>query len=307
MKSFLSIFLLVVVFVQSYAQDILSIEYESYLKFDVEKLQIRVEGAGVDINEIKRDMEQKMKEPVFYNLILNKNESEFSYIERISNDQSEGFGINLAVRGNEGILYKDFQNNFSLREMSFLNSNYLVKDSIKNYDWKISKESKELLGYEVRKAEVEIDSITTAVAWYVPKLNFKNGPDVYDGLPGLILEIYVNKQNPNSGLSTRSFTAISMKIDEKKKFSPPKKGKEISKKEFGEMQKEQMEKRKAMYEGGVAIEMDVCSVSLLATLAAVFFFNNGILSAIAKKTLYLANLTFKSTTKFLSLRTIVAS
>lgn len=155
---------LVLAFVQIQAQDVLSVEYESYLKFDIEKLQIRVEGGAIDMNEIKRDMEQKMKEPVFYNLILNNQESEFNHIEKISNDQSEGFGINLAVRGNEGVLYKDFQNNFYLREMSLFNNKYLVKDSIKKYDWKISKESKELLGYQVRKAEVEIDSITTAVA-----------------------------------------------------------------------------------------------------------------------------------------------
>lgn len=251
MKSLLSILSLVLVFVQIQAQDILSVEYESYLKFDIEKLQIRVEGAGIDMNEIKRDMEQKMKEPVFYNLILNNQESTFNYIEKISNDQSEGFGINLAVKANEGVLYKDFQNNFSLREMSSFNNKCLVKDSIKKYDWKISKESKELLGYQVRKAEVEIDSITTAVAWYAPKLNFKNGPEVYDGLPGLILEIQINKQNPNSGLSTRSYTAIAVKIEDKKKISPPQKGKVISKTEFEEVRKEQMEKRKSMFEGGI--------------------------------------------------------
>ncbi|MBA5630429.1 GLPGLI family protein [Moheibacter lacus] len=251
MKSFLSILFLVVAVTQVYTQDILNIEYESYLKFDVEKLQIRVEGAGVDMNEIKRNVAQKMKEPAFYSLILNKNESEFKHIERISNDQTDGFAINLAVRSNEGVLYKDFQNNFSLKEMSFLNSNYLVKDSIKKFDWKISKDSKELLGYEVRKAEVEIDSITTAVAWYAPKLNFKNGPDVYDGLPGLILEIQINKENPHSGLSTRSYSAISVTVDEKNKISLPKKGKEISKTAFEEMRKEQMEKRKSMFADGV--------------------------------------------------------
>ena len=75
--------------------------------------------------------------------------------------------------------------------MLFENKTYLIKDSLKNLDWTITKEKRNIAGFDVLKATTTMDDKykTEVTAWYAPKLNFKNGPDEFWGLPGLILEI----------------------------------------------------------------------------------------------------------------------
>lgn len=131
-----------------------------------------------------------METPSHYQLIMTPDESLYEYQERINNEQKEEEGARVLVSfGQRGKLYKNLKENLILREANSWNVDYLIQDSVKTYEWKITRESQEILGYEVRKATAEVDSITNLVAWYAPRLSFKSGPDVYGGLPGLILKL----------------------------------------------------------------------------------------------------------------------
>lgn len=55
-------------------------------------------------------------------------------------------------------------------------------------DWKIINETKEVLGYPCRKATVTYRG-RNYTAWYSDKLPLNDGPYIFRGLPGLILEI----------------------------------------------------------------------------------------------------------------------
>ena len=153
--------------------------------------------------------------------------------------------------GEKGIFYKNLPEKITLRESESWSQNYLINDSIKNYDWKITKETQEILGYETRKATAVVDSTTTIEAWYAPKLPFKNGPDDFDGLPGLILKVeQISHHNDKS--TTKTYTAISIKVgDEKTKITRPKKGKQVTPEEFKKENDEQMQKMREMYSEGV--------------------------------------------------------
>ena len=65
---------------------------------------------------------------------------------------------------------------------------------IEKDEWKITQEEKEVLGYRVIKAvkKYPYQDITTEdfgdyVAWFAPDIPLGSGPDVFSGLPGLIL------------------------------------------------------------------------------------------------------------------------
>lgn len=67
---------------------------------------------------------------------------------------------------------------------------------LQKFDWKVSSETKELLGYRVQKAttkayyfEYADDSQGEIIAWFALDLPFSGGPEGYYGLPGLILEM----------------------------------------------------------------------------------------------------------------------
>lgn len=131
------------------------------------------------------------------------------------------------------------------------NQKFLITDSLKTYDWKLKKETKELLGFEVRKAECTFDSTRIATAWYAPKLPFKNGPGDYHGLPGLILEIEIYDAAAKNTEKT-IFQAISVTPETSSKpIERPSKGKIISQKEFEVYLEEQSQKRMEMFESGV--------------------------------------------------------
>lgn len=67
---------------------------------------------------------------------------------------------------------------------------------LQKFDWKISSETKELLGYKVQKAttkayyfEYADQSQGEVIVWFTSDIPFPSGPDGYYGLPGLILEL----------------------------------------------------------------------------------------------------------------------
>ncbi|MDO5616340.1 MAG: GLPGLI family protein, partial [Cruoricaptor ignavus] len=59
------------------------------------------------------------------------------------------------------------------------------------FDWQLQKGEKEILGYQCQKATTKYRG-RTYTAWFSKDLPFSNGPYVFDGLPGLILEITSN-------------------------------------------------------------------------------------------------------------------
>ena len=71
----------------------------------------------------------------------------------------------------------------------------------------------------------------TTTAWYTPEIPLSHGPDNYQGLPGLILEI-------NDGKTTIVCTEIIINPTEKIAITEPKKGKVVSQKKFNKIQEE---------------------------------------------------------------------
>ncbi|GIV37987.1 MAG: hypothetical protein KatS3mg032_2366 [Cyclobacteriaceae bacterium] len=74
---------------------------------------------------------------------------------------------------------------------------------LQSFNWNITQETREILGYKVQKAVESAyyeqnDEIpdATVTAWFAPDLPYSGGPNGYYGLPGLILELsYSHKQD----------------------------------------------------------------------------------------------------------------
>lgn len=234
-----------------FSQDKLKVEYEMFTKMDAEGVKVFVDGGGISQQQIEKAVKDAGERPSYYDLTVSADESIFEYKEKVDNQQNEEKSNFYISFGSKGKYYKNITENLSLRETNSWNKDLIVKDSLKDYDWKITRETKEILGYEVRKATSTKDS-ATITAWYAPKLTLKNGPEDFWGLPGLILEIENIQHNKNGGKQTQTYQAIALNVaTDKDKIERPKKGKLLSPKEFDEFNKEQMEKMKDMYGGGV--------------------------------------------------------
>ena len=169
--------------------------------------------------------------------------------------------ISIGGSGGKSIYYKNTQEKRFAKKTEIMGKVFLVKDSLPNYEWELSSETKNIGNYTCHKAtftrEVENTSMSmingeskevtkkemiTTTAWYTLQVPISNGPDNYQGLPGLILEI-------NDGKKLIVCTEIILNPSEKINIQEPTKGKVVSQEKYNEIQKqkskEMMEKFKS--------------------------------------------------------------
>jgi GLPGLI family protein len=68
---------------------------------------------------------------------------------------------------------------------------YIWKENIKAIRWKFTGETREIAGFECKKALTTICDSVVVVAFYTDEITVSGGPDRFQGLPGMILGIAV--------------------------------------------------------------------------------------------------------------------
>lgn len=68
---------------------------------------------------------------------------------------------------------------------------FLIKDSLRNYEWKLSNETRTIAGFECKKAVTIICDSVYVVAFYTEEIAVSSGPESFGGLPGMILGLAV--------------------------------------------------------------------------------------------------------------------
>jgi len=108
-------------------------------------------------------------------------------ITRINDNEND---INAVYYTNQKLKYY-IESGYSYKEGNVIN----VLDSVPELDWKIhSSNKKTILGYECVKATANYRG-SYVVAYFTSDIPTKFGPYKFDGLPGLILQIYDDSPN----------------------------------------------------------------------------------------------------------------
>ncbi len=208
---------------------------------------------------------QKMNQKTF---ILNFDKTTSIYKEEEKLDapktKAGSGGINIVSFGGSGstdIYYKNIKQKKFANKTEIMGKAFLVKDKLKEYDWELSSETKNIGMYTCYKAtytkEVENTNMSivngetketktketiVTTAWYTTQVAISNGPANYQGLPGLILEI-------NDGKNMIVCTEIILNPEDAIIIEEPIKGKVVSLKKYTKIKKEKndelMEKMKS--------------------------------------------------------------
>jgi len=178
-------------------------------------------------------------------------------------DGGNGGGIRMAFKmpGDGGEIYKNFSTDILIEQTELFSKTFIITDTIKKQSWKLTGDSKKILGHNCFKATTkqsmkvaggmfrrkgnESDSADKApelkdvvmdiTAWFADDIISPVGPENNGGLPGAILMLDVN-----NGEST--FTAIEIKPSvNKKDIKQPTKGKKVTREEFRNTVKEMMQ------------------------------------------------------------------
>ena len=103
------------------------------------------------------------------------------------------FGIPMTDQYNT--IYTDVLTNTSTAQKVVFEQTFLIKDTIRKIKWKITDETRDILGYPCTRANgLMLDSVYV-VAFYTDKIPVSGGPESFAGLPGMILEVALPHEN----------------------------------------------------------------------------------------------------------------
>lgn len=90
--------------------------------------------------------------------------------------------------------YKDFKKGETYVQKYFSLEQYIFKEPAVPLPWKLEEDTKTIGDYTVHKATVSFGGRDWE-AWFTLEIPLRDGPDVFSGLPGLILELSDSRQD----------------------------------------------------------------------------------------------------------------
>lgn len=157
-----------------------------------------VENKESKMMELMESLSQNYREKVRsieFTLISDSIKSSCFSISKETIPDDDGVKLFLTMTEYTGQINQIKDSLFIENNQEYLGNKYTVKDTI-NKKWKITNESKEIMGYKCYKAigeKVVINSAGTfrndIIAWFCPQLPYQFGPMGYGKLPGLIFEL----------------------------------------------------------------------------------------------------------------------
>lgn len=176
--------------------------------------------------------------------------------EEMQDDNFSGGGFMVRTMGGgaDDITFCDFDKALKVEQREFFDKKFLISDSIRKGNWKLTEETKTILNHLCRKAtsqrigkrmmmtmdngkteRKEVEDTSNIVAWFTTDIPVSAGPEIQGQLPGLILEL-----ETNNGKSVYTATEISAKPD-LKAIKEPTKGKKVTPEEFTKERNKMME------------------------------------------------------------------
>jgi GLPGLI family protein len=199
--------------------------------------------------EMKKQIQEQLRKQfqLEYTLTFDKYQSLYKKNEKLAAPAPASNGIQITVSSGSDLLYKNIKDKRFANQTEIYGKQFLIKDSLKTIDWQLVNETKNIGTYTCFKAtfsetyetetitdQGELEKVTkdrVTTAWYTPQIPINNGPEDFEGLPGLILEI-------NDGELTLVCTRVVINPKETIEIKEPNKGKEVTQAKFDEIMDE---------------------------------------------------------------------
>lgn len=242
------------------SQEFQGIAHYEYKKDMAGKVTFQTSNGSETVNENIMQKIQKSFEKTF-ELRFNQTEAIYQEFQKVTikSGSANATVDKLYSNVSKQVLIEEVENEWDSKK-------YLVKDSLSRYNWALENNTKkigdyvcykaisvvkvsdkDLTDYENQKSKNNLKSISllsidppkdkSIIAWYTPEIPVSHGPEKYQGLPGLILEV-------NDEGAVWSCSKIILNPLKKPIVKKPIKGKFILKKEYDILVEKQLEKMK---------------------------------------------------------------
>lgn len=248
------------------------------------KVDLKIDSTNTSMTpDIQKQMNEMLKKQFERTFLLTFNKEESIYKEDVELEAPGGGGMNfngITIKafgsGGSDILYKNTKNGSFVNQNEVFGKVFLIRDQLEPREWKLDKDTKNIgeyicykasyteqvesrvsgWGSELEESEPETKLETrTVTAWYTPQIPVSNGPQQYQGLPGLILEI-------KDGDLQIVCSKIVLNPKDKAAIKIPKQGKEVTQKKFDEIIEKKMKEMEERYrstgrESGETIQFSI--------------------------------------------------
>ncbi len=126
-------------------------------------------------------------------LTFSKDKSLFAPAPAEESDRNWFSDIPASTQNN--IIYTDLSSNTSIVQKTIFEETFLVRDSTRKINWKITSETRDVAGYPCRRANAIIMDSIYVVAFYTDEIPVSGGPESFTGLPGMILGVALPHEN----------------------------------------------------------------------------------------------------------------
>jgi len=155
--------------------------------------------------------------------------------------------IRMRFGGADDETYRNYATDKMIQQREMGPKKYIIEDSFPHQSWKMEADTQRIRGFLCRKATTTTAARVvpgpgaaqnaagnTVIAWYTEDILSPSGPEVYGGLPGLILQLDING-------GEMVFTAVEVRAGaaDKGLVKAPAEGKKISRAAFQKMMEEQ--------------------------------------------------------------------
>jgi GLPGLI family protein len=210
-----------------------------------------------------------------YELLFTPEHSLWQFLPNAANDDQNTFvggggGVVIRMAGAAGeATYVDYAKGSRVDQREMFERSFVVTDTIAKVQWKLSEETKPILQFTAHKAtgtsivirprvtmengEMKREMVTDTVpvvAWYTTEIPVPAGPDFQGQLPGLILELDINK-----GQNVTKAVEFSPKVATNK-IKEPNEGKRMTAAEFSKEREKMMEEMRRNMPAGNVIRMN---------------------------------------------------
>ncbi len=127
----------------------------------------------------------------------------------------------------DNIIATNLDSNTSVTQKKVYGDTYLITDTVRKVDWKISTEIRKIAGFDCRKAVGKVMDSIIVIAFYTDEILATGGPESFAGLPGMILGIAIPRMH-----TTWYATKLQLVDIPSNELAAPKKGKKYAGPDF---------------------------------------------------------------------------
>lgn len=215
-NSFILLFLLSVTTGFSQARFISSGRIEFERKYN-QHSQFEGEEQGVWVTEMKKTYPKMVTD--FYELRFNNERS----VYRLLKENPDNKYLWMGKPSESDVAVKDLLKGTLSIQRDVFEQTYIIQDSLRALEWRITDETRNIAGFECKKAVTRICDSVYVVAFYTDQILVNSGPESFSGLPGMILGLAVPRLH-----TTWFATKVELIEPSPTQLSPSQKGKKAS-------------------------------------------------------------------------------